>query len=445
MHTHRSILADTRNITNGYAAGPRDRWLLATSLSFANSVRTIYGALLNGAALFPIDVRKRGFGEHATWLEDNAITVIRAVPTMFRSFMATLDERRVFPSVRVLAVGGEPMLQADLVHFNRHFSPGCVLLHAFGPTECLSVCWALIPHGTPVGNGKLTMGYTVRDKDVLLLDESRRAVGDGEIGEIAVRSRYLSQGYWRDPERTAASFLPDPTGGDARTYLTGDFGRREPDGRLFHLGRNDFQVKIRGYRIDVSEIENAMRAMAGIRDAVVVGREADPGDQRLFAYYVCAMQPPVAAGELCKALADKLPDYMIPSAFIALETMPRTPNGKTDRLRLPLPEVTRRDPDVPISTPASAVEVELAAIWGGVLGIDRVGTDETFLDLGGDSLQAAMIVAKVAARFALQVPMSVLLDSGTVAAMATVVEATRREVGGQAHQRLSSLTLPAAK
>ncbi len=272
MHSHRNILADARNITNGYAAGARDRWVLAASLSFANSVRTIYGALLNGAALFPFDLRKRGFVELAAWLLDNEITIIRAVPTMFRSFMATLDERTTFPAVRVLAVGGEPMLQADLGHFNRHFSPHCVLLHAFGPTECLTVCWALVPHGAPVADGKLPIGYSLRDKDVLLLDESRREVGDGDVGEIAVRSRYLSPGYWRDPERTRASFLPDPAGGDARIYLTGDLGRRGPDGRLFHLGRQDFQVKIRGYRIDVSEIENALRTTTGIRDAVVVGR-----------------------------------------------------------------------------------------------------------------------------------------------------------------------------
>lgn len=428
LHTHRSVLADARNITNGYCAGARDRWLLAASLSFANSLRTIYGALLNGAALYPIDVRKRGFGEHASWLLDNDITIIRAVPTMFRRFMATLDEHRTFPSVRVLAVGGEPMLQADLIHFNRHFSPNCVLLHAFGPTECLSVCWALVPHGTQVADGKLPIGYSVPDKDVQLLDESRQAVADGKMGQIAVRSRYLSPGYWRDPERTRASFLPDPTGGDARIYLTGDFGRREPDGRLVHLGRQDFQVKIRGYRIDVSEIENALRAIEGISDAVVVGREMNPGDQRLIAYCVSMAQSPVAASALRRALAQKLPDYMIPSAFVAMEALPRTPNGKTDRLSLPPPQRNRRELDTPLTLPRSAIEVELAAIWVDIIGIDEVGIDDTILELGGDSLQAAMIATRVGVRFGLELPASALLKSGTVAQIATLVAASLRNV-----------------
>ena len=163
-------------------------------------------------------------------MADNEITIVRGVPTFFRGFMATLDERRTFPAVRVLSLGGESMLRADLRHFNRHFSPHCVLSHAFGPSECLTVCWAFIPHGTAEGDGKLPIGYSLPDKDVLLLDASRREVADGEVGEIAVRSRYISPGYWRDPERTAAAFLPDPSGGQARVYLTGDLGVRGPDG-----------------------------------------------------------------------------------------------------------------------------------------------------------------------------------------------------------------------
>ena len=423
MHTHRNVLADARNITNGYCAGARDRWLLAASLSFSNSVRSIYGALMNGAALFPIDVRKRGLGEHAAWLQDNEITIVRAVPTLFRHLMGNLGDDVTFPAVRVVAAGGEAMLRSDLDRFNRHFSPGCVLFHALGPTECLTVCWAIIPHGTMVDEGKLPIGYPLRDKDVLLLDPSRREVGNGEVGEIAVRSRYLSLGYWRDPERTRACFLPDPTGGDARIYLTGDYGRREPDGRLVHLGRQDFQVKIRGYRIEVSEIESALHAIAGIRDAVVVGREMVPGEQRLVAYYVCETQPPVTVSALRKALAQVLPDYMIPSAFVALDAIPQTPNGKTDRLRLPLPRIGS-DSRTPSAAPRTAMESELAAIWSEVLRLEHVGLHEAFIDLGGDSLRAAMVVARVTARFNLEIPMRALLNSGTVATMAEVVSAS---------------------
>ncbi len=423
MHSHRSVLVDVRNHTNAWSLTAGDRWLLYTSLSFANSVRTVYNSLLNGAAVFPFDVKTNGFGKLAAWMVDNEITIVRGVPTSFRIFTATLDKDRKFPAVRVLSLGGEPMLQGDLSYVNRHFSPSCVLSHAFGPTECLTVCWALVPHGTPIAEGKLPIGFPLRNKEVLLLDEARREVGDGEIGEIAVRSRYISPGYWRDPERTRAAFLPDPNGGEARTYLTGDFGMRASDGSLIHVGRRDFQVKIRGFRIDVSEIENVLRAMAGISDAVVVGREMAPGEQRLIAYFVASAKPPISEGTIRENLARALPDYMIPSAFVAIDTIPQTPNGKTDRLRLPLPARDRRDTDAPLTVPGSAIETELAAMWAEVLGLERVGTNYSFLDLGGDSLQAARIAARVAARFKLEISVGALLNYKTVAHMAEVVAA----------------------
>jgi len=433
MHSHRSVLADARNLTNGWGVTERDRCLLYASLSFASSVRTIYSSLLNGAAVFPYDVRRNGFGGMTAWLVDNDITILRGLPTSFRSFMATVDGNRRFPAVRVLALGGEPLLRADLAHFNRHFSPQCVLSHAFGPTECLTVCWALVPHGTPVGVGKLPIGYPLPDKEVLLLNESGREAGDGEVGEIAVRSRCLSPGYWRDPERTRSAFLPDPGGGEVRTYLTGDLGRRDADGRLVHVGRRDFQVKIRGFRVEVAEIEDALRGMPSIRDAVVVGREIEPGEQRLIAYVVAVPGARVSGSQLREALARVLPDYMLPSAFVALDAIPQTPTGKTDRLHLPPPARSRRDPGPLPVAPGTAIETELAAIWADVLGLEQVGIEDRFPDLGGDSLQAARIAGRVAARFKLGIPERALFESGTVARMAQAIAAALgRSAGGDA-------------
>jgi amino acid adenylation domain-containing protein len=428
MHSHRNVLVDVRNLTNGWSVTARDRWLLYTSMGFANSVRTIYSSLLNGAAVFPFDIKKQGFRELTAWLLDNDITIIRAVSTFFRAFMASVDENLTFPAVRLLSVGAEPMLQADLGYVNRHFSSRCVLSHAFGPTECLTVCWALVPHGTPVAEGKLPIGYTLQDKDVRLLDESRREVSDGEVGEIAVTSRYISRGYWRDPERTRAAFLPDPSGSDACTYLTGDLGVRAPDGRLIHVGRRDFQVKIRGYRIDVSEIENALRALPGIGDAVVVGRELDPGVQALVGYFVASPGPRMSQGKIRQHLGKALPDYMIPSVLVAMDAIPRTPNGKADRLRLPLPARGRRDVDAPFTAPCTAIESELAAIWAKVLGLQRVGTEDHFLELGGESLQAQEIVYRVAARFGLEMSTDILFEAGTIAEMAKAVAAADSSV-----------------
>ena len=169
-----------------------------------------------------------------------------------------------------------------------------------------------------------------------------------------------------------------------------------------------------------------LRSIAGVSDAVVAGRELDPGEQRLVAYYVASGEPPVSAGALREALARKLPDYMIPEVFVAMDAIPQTPNGKTDRLALPLPARSRRDAGAPLTAPGSALEAELATMWAEVLGLDQVGTTDTFLSLGGNSLQASMIAARVAARFDVDVPMRTLLESGTIAEVAELLNQRRR-------------------
>ena len=430
MHSHRSILADARNHTSIWSLTARDRHVLSDSLSFASSVRTIYGSLLNGAAVFPYNVKKDGFAGMKRWLLDNEITIVRAIPTSLRNFMATLDEDDVFPDARVVAAGGEPILRSDVDSFNRHFQPHCVFSHSFGPTETLTVTFALVPHGTRVAEGKLPIGHCATDRQVVLLDESGREVADGEVGEITVRSRYLSSGYWRDPDRTRAAFQPDPGGSDLRTYLTGDLGRRGTDGILVHVGRRDSQVKIRGVRVEVSEIESALRALKGIRDAVVVGREMAPGETRLVAYFVESGAQPISTRTLREQLAQTLPDYMVPSVFVAMAAIPQTPSGKTDHQRLPPPIPVRSDLDGPLTAPRNTIEIDLVAIWKEILGVEQLGIDDDFLNLGGDSLKAAQIAARVAYRFRCEVPASAPFRLETVARMAEVVAATMGAHGG---------------
>lgn len=421
MHTHRNVLVDVRNLTNGWCVTAQDRWLLHTSVSFANSVRTIYSSLLNGGSLYPYDIKKTGFAALTQWLLANEMTIVRTVPTTFREFMGTLERGQFFPAIRVLSVGGEPLLRADLDYFNEHFSPRCVLAHALGPTECLTVCWALIPHGTQISESKLPIGYPLEDKEVLVLDEAGRELEDGAVGELAVKSRYISPGYWRDPERTKAAFLPDPMGSDARIYLTGDLGVRGRDGCLFHVGREDFQVKIRGFRIDVSEVEIALRAIEGVGDAVVVGRSDSLGGQRLVAYFVPSTKPSITVTKLRQRLVQVLPDYMIPSAFVCLDALSKTPNGKTDRLRLPVPTRDRPNVDNRFIPPGTAMETEMAAIWAEVLDLDHVGIHDNFFELGGDSLLATRIIARVVGRFKVELPIKTLWEAPTVAQTAELL------------------------
>ena len=425
MHTHRNVLVDARNLTNGWGVSAEDRWLLHTSVGFANSVRAIFSSLLNGASIYPYDIKTSGFGELTNLLVTHQITIVRTVPTTFRNFMGTLDGEQKFPSVRVLSVGGEPMMRDDLDYFNRHFLDHCVLAHSLGPTECLTVCWELIPHGTHITDPKLPIGYPLKDKEVLVLDENLREVGAGEVGELAVKSRYISPGYWRDPERTQRVFVPDPAGTSARIYLTGDVGLRRADGRLAHVGRKDFLVKIRGFRIDVGEVEIALRAIDEVADAVVVGRQDGDGGQLLVGYFTPATNPPVTITKLRQSLARTLPDYMIPSSFVVMDAFPQTPNGKTDRLRLPPPSRIRPELDNPCVSPRTPMEIELSAIWSTILGIDDLGIDDNFFELGGDSLRATQVIASLVEVFGTDLPIKTFFDNPTIAQLAEQLSLTR--------------------
>jgi amino acid adenylation domain-containing protein len=446
MHSHRNVLVEARNLTNAWCISEHDRWLLYTSMSFANSVRTIYGAFLNGSAIFPYDLKKKGFGELARWLTANRITLMRSLPTTFRSFMATLPAEQTFPDMRVLAIGGEPMPRSDLEYLNRHFLPPCALIHGLGPTECFMVCWHFFPHGSRVDAPKLPVGYPLPDKDVLVLDSSGREVAPGEIGEIFVKSRYISLGYWRDAERTKAVLRPDPSGDGAQIYRTGDLGRRGEDGCLTHVGRVDFQLKIRGFRVEVAEIEAALRALDGVRDAVVVGRPDHTGDLRLIAYYVpVAGTAATTVTQMRKHLDRSLPDYMIPSLFIALAELPKTPNGKIDRINLPEVSGERPPLETPFTPPDTELTAALARIWAEVLGVAAVGIHDDFLELGGDSLRAARIVNRVASSLEIQLPMTALFAAPTVVGMARFIEQSRAAIADDGVSPESSdMAAPAA-
>jgi acyl carrier protein len=257
--------------------------------------------------------------------------------------------------------------------------------------------------------------------DVVLLNSDGSALGFDQIGEIAVRSRYLSPGYWRRPDLTEAAFLPDPEGGDARIYRTGDLGCMLPDGCLVHRGRKDFHVKIRGYSVELAEIEAALIKLDGVKEAVVTTKEHAQGNRVLVAYVVPAGQSALSVSAMRQALAAKLPDYMIPSAFVFLDSFPLVGPGKVNLRALPVPGRARPDLGTPFAFPRTPVEDKIAKIWAEVLDVDQIGIHDRFLELGGDSLLATRVISRVIAAFRVEVPMRTFFETPTVAAMAAVV------------------------
>jgi acyl carrier protein len=203
------------------------------------------------------------------------------------------------------------------------------------------------------------------------------------------------------------------------------------DGCLFHLGRKDFRVKVRGYTVEVGEIEMALLEHAGIKEAAVVGREIQSGDRRLVAYFVPTEPRAATVSELRNCLKDRLPDYMIPSAFVMLRALPLTPNGKVDRLALPDPEGTRPELDTPFAAPRTPIEKELAKVWAEILSLNEIGIHDNFFDLGGHSLAATRVVSQVFKTFQLDLPLQSLFQSPTVAEMAAVITEHRAKKLGK--------------
>jgi amino acid adenylation domain-containing protein len=421
VQNNRNVLHQIMTYTNGLQLARDDRVTQLHSHGFSASRLDIFGALLNGAALFPISPAEEGFGRFARWLRDEQITVLHWVPTAFRHFADSLDKGDLFPKLRLIVLGSEPLSSRDVELYKQYFSPDCVLVNRFGTTETGNIRWYFMDKQTGTPSGPVPVGYAVEDTAVLLLGDTGKEVENDQIGEIAVKSRYLSPGYWRRPDLTATVFSSNPVEPETTIYRTGDMGRILADGCLLHLGRKDFQVKIRGYRVEVGEVERMLLEHSAITAAVVAARSDHLEGKRLVAYYVCVDTSVPTSSTLRNFLAARLPTYMVPSAFVRLEALPRTPSGKVDQHALPEPSIEAPDADVPIAPGRTPVEKELVKIWNSVLGIDTVGIDQNFFDLGGHSLHAMSIISRTAEVFKVEISLREFFELPTVAHMAEMI------------------------
>lgn len=424
VQNHRNLLHWTKVHTNNIHICPDDRLTMLQRYTVASCLHNVLGSLLNGASLHSFDPRLGG-RELTRWLIDEEITIYHSVVMVLRQIMDALHGTEKFPNLRVIRLSGMAITAEDVERYKQHFSAQCILLHVMGSTEGGTVPHFFIDQMTKFAGSTVPVGYSEEDSEVALLDENGAEVAVGEVGEIAVKSRYLAEGYWAQPQLTRARFLADPNNQNQRIYLTGDLGRIGQNGCLFHLGRKDFQVNIRGFRVETGEIERALLNHKAIREVVVTAQDDKFGDSILVAYFVPTSQPGPKISELRRALELKLPHYMVPSAFVKVDSFPLLPSGKINRKALVFPSDWRPDPEVPFLAPRFSTEAKLAKIWADVLGIERVGIQENFFDLGGHSLAASRVVSRVIQEFQLEIPLQALFDSPTIAAMATVITAHR--------------------
>ncbi|RON67089.1 non-ribosomal peptide synthetase [Pseudomonas fluorescens] len=321
------------------------------------------------------------------------------------------------PTLRTLLIGGDRLRQFNR---NQHFD----VINNYGPTEATVVATS----GLVQSGDALHIGKPVSNATVYLLDEQQRPVPIGVAGELYVGGAGVARGYLNRPQMTAERFLRDPfsSASNARMYRTGDLARWREDGTIEYLGRNDDQVKIRGVRIELGEIETCLNQLPGIQEAVLLAREDQPGQPRLVAYFTEQAQvEALPVGELRAQLLSRLPEYMVPTAFVRLGALPLTANGKVDRKALPAPELTALFTREYVA-PEGEVETALAHIWVDVLQVERVGRQDHFFELGGHSLLAMRMVAQVRQRLGVELALSDLFANAELAAVAAVLSEAGR-------------------
>ena len=389
------------SLDTGLELAPGQVWTQCHSYAFDFSVWEIWGALLHGGRLVvvPEEVARSPEDFHALLVSEH-VTVLTQTPAA----VGVLSPEGLDSAA--LVIGAEPC-PAEVVD---RWAPGRVMVNVYGPTE--TTMWVTKSAPLTAGSGTPPIGSPVSGAALFVLDGWLRPVPAGVVGELYVAGAGVACGYVRRAGLTGSRFVACPFGGlGARMYRTGDLVWWGADGQLRYLGRADEQVKIRGYRIELGEVQAALAALDGVQQAVVIAREDRPGDKRLVGYVTGTADP----GEIRAALAERLPGYMVPAAVVVLAALPLTPNGKLDTRALPAPEYQDADR---YRAPAGAVEEILAGIYAQVLGLERVGVDDSFFDLGGDSLSAMRLIAAINTGLDADLSVRAVFEAPTVAQLA---------------------------
>lgn len=419
VQNQRNVLHHIRNYTNNLHINSSDRLTLLSSYGFDAAVMDIFGALLNGAALYPLNIKEQSLSDLSRWLIEHKITIYHSTPAVYRYFFGSIPQNDSFPAVRLVVLGGEEVYPKDVALYKKQFGPDCILVNGLGPTESTVSFQYFINHQSQVSGHTVPVGYPVEDSHVLLLDEA----GEETVvyGEIAIKSPHVALGYWRRPDLTAAAFPAEDSGNGNRIYRTGDMGRLRPDGKLEFVGRKDFQVKIRGFRVELREIETVLASHPQVHDALVIARQDGLDGQQIVAYVVTPGNKVLDSSELRGFLKLKLPDYMIPAAFVILEAFPLTPNGKINRQALPTPDLFSQGRDRGFTAPRDALEAQLVKIWAAVLGHQEVSVKSNFFEIGGHSLLVVRVIAQIEKILGHSIPMTAFFQAPTAEQLADVI------------------------
>ena len=432
MIPHRAICHFLLHMQTLFPLTAADRFVQRTPYIFDGSVWEFFSPLLAGARLIMANLEPDWDSAHLVKLiVEQQVTTLKLVPSLLHMLLET-EGFNACHSLKRVFCGGEALPVALKERFCT--SLGAELYNFYGPTEATiaATYWAC---ERTTGRHTAPIGRPLADVQLYLLDAHLQPVPVGVPGEIHIGGAGLARGYLNRPELTADRFIPNPFSAESesRLYKTGDLARYLPDDNVEFLGRLDHQVNLHGFRIELAEIEQAIEDHVAIRQAIVVVREDSPGDTRLVAYLVAEPQavptrrgPGLTIGALRSFLHTKLPDYMVPAAFVWLDALPLMPNGKIDRRALPIPDPARPELDEAFVAPCTPTEEMLAGLWADVLGVEAIGVHDNFFDLGGHSLLAVQVISRLRQALQVEVPVRALFEAPTVAGLALYAETARQ-------------------
>ncbi|MBR8838778.1 MAG: amino acid adenylation domain-containing protein [Stigonema ocellatum SAG 48.90 = DSM 106950] len=417
---HRSLVNYTTAANAEYKISECDRVLQFSSISFDVSAEEIYTCLTCGGTLvLRTDSMLDSVSIFLQKCWEWKLTVL-ALPTAYwHELTARLSQENFVlpPSLRLIIIGGEKALTERWKTWLENVGPRVRLVNNYGPTEATVGATICDLSAINPALGELPIGRPISNVQIYILDRYLQPVPIGVPGELHIGGDGLARGYLNRPDLTEEKFIPNPFSHqpNSRLYKTGDLARYLPDGNIEYISRIDNQVKIRGFRIELGEIEAVLSQHPEIRETVVIARENVAGGKQLVAYVVPDQEAAPAISELRRFVREKLPDYMVPSAFVILSTLPLTPNGKVDRQSLPAPDINSLIQKSNFVAPRTSTEELVASIWAKVLGVEQVGINDNFFELGGHSILAIQLLSLVSDAYGVDIPLSKLFEAPTVA------------------------------
>ena len=419
---HRALAHMIRDNCNSLDIRHTDHIACLSPSGFIGTTASVLRALVNGATLYPLNLTIKPVAGLAAWLQYCQIDLVQMVPTLFRQMLQSLQPGQTIGGVRLVLLAGEPASRHDLISFQQHFDAGTQLMNELGATETAAIARYYADHTSVCDTTRLPVGRAASDKHFWLRAVSGAAAAPDQVGEIIVTSDYLPLSYTTD--------IADQRSTLRQSYATGDLGLIDHNGNLIHLGRADSRFKLHGRNIDPVEIEAAILDTGLCRDVTVGLQDLEAAGSQLVAHvpaqsvaHVVPIDAAVTVDRIRDALKS-LPQYAIPTRFVFMDRLPIAASGKLLRHALPAPATQRPPLSTEFSPPTSELERQLVQLWAELLSIDTLGINDDFLNLGGDSLLAFQVLDRIAKRYDIELTIAQLLDVGTVAKLAALVQKT---------------------